>query len=262
MSDSLTGKKILITRPQHQSETLCRMIENKGGQVIRFPVIGIRAVPDTDTLRQTLNRVADYDIGIFISQNAVSWTLELLNKEINALYNLKLIALGKATARLLKEAGFTDISHTETVASSEALLELPVLQANVLKGSRVIIFRGTGGRELLAERLCERGAEVDYAEVYQRIPIEYDNEIIDGIWLHDLPDYVVISSNEGLINLFDMLSSKYRSILLDTQLVVLGPRMAELAERLGFRKAPVIAEETSDEGLFRAIMQVAGVVNK
>lgn len=258
METNLARKKILVTRPQDQSETLCRLIEKKGGEAIRFPVIGIKPPPDPDLLRQTLNRVADYDIGIFISQNAVNWTLELLNKDIQALYNLRIIAVGKTTARLLKKAGFSVISHTVPAASSETLLELPVLQAGSLRGSRVIIFRGVGGREFLAEILTERGAKVDYAEVYQRVPVQYEHNVLEKIWLHDRPDYIVVSSNEGLQYLFDMLSSDQKAILIDTQLVVLGPRMAELAKKLGFIKTPVIAEESSDEGLLRAILHAAG----
>jgi len=257
MADSLAGKIILVTRPVQQSETLCRMIESRGGMAIRFPVIGIKPPPDPDSLCQTLGRVADYDIGIFISRNAVNCTMELLNKEIHALYNLKLIALGKATAQSLQQAGFTDISHTDSIASSETLLELPVLQAGLVKGTRVIVFRGVGGREFLAEALTERGAVVDYAEVYQREPVQYENGTLDRIWLHERPDYVVITSNEGLQYLFDMLSSEQKAILLDTQLVVLGSRMADLAKKLGFNKSPVIAEETSDKGLLKAIIQAA-----
>ena len=168
-----------------------------------------------------------------------------------------------ATAQLLERAGLTVINHTAPVASSETMLELPVLQAGLLKGSRVIIFRGVGGREFLAEVLAERGAVVDYAEVYQRVPVRYDQSILEKIWLHDNPDYVVVTSSEGLQYLFDMLSSDQKAILLDTQLVVLGLRMAQLAKKLGFDKMPVIAEETSDEGLLRAILHHAGgVINK
>ena len=259
MVSRLAGKKILVTRPQYQSETLCKMIENEGGEAIRLPVIGIRPPPDPDTLRRLLARVGDYDIGVFISQNAVIHTLELLNKEIHALYNLKLVAVGKGTARLLKQAGFSDVSHTDSIASSETLLELPVLQASRLKGTRIIIFRGIGGREFLADMLAERGAVVDYAEVYQRVPVRYENRILDKIWLNDRPDYVVVTSSEGLQYLFDMLDSQLKTILLATQLVVLGSRMAELAVKLGFSKMPVIAEETSDKGLLQAILQTAGV---
>lgn len=262
MEINLAGKKILVTRPQYQSETLCRLIENKGGEAIRFPVIGIKPPPDPELTRQILSRVADYDIGIFISQNAVNCTLELLNKGILALSSLKIIALGKATARLLEQAGFTVISHTAPVASSETLLELPVLQTGLLKGTRVIIFRGVGGREFLAETLTERGAVVDYAEVYERVPVRYEHRILEKIWLYDHPDYVIATSSEGLQYLFDMLSSDQKAILLDTQLVVLGARMAKLAKKLGFDKMPVIAEETSDEGLLKAIIRAAGVMNK
>lgn len=261
MDNSLAGKKILVTRPQHQSETLCKLIESKGGEAIRLPLIDIRPPPDTDVLRQTLNRVADYDIGIFISQNAVIWVMELLNKEVHALYNLKLIAVGKATARLLKNAGFTEVSHTDSVASSETMLELPVLQAGLLKGTRIIIFRGIGGRELLAEILVERGAVVDYAEVYQRVPVKYENRFLDKIWLYEHPDYIVVTSNEGLQHLFNMLEFEQKKILLDTQLVVLGSRMAELAGNLGFKKKPLVAIETSDKGLLNAVIQAAGVMN-
>ena len=259
METNLTGKKFLVTRPKQQSEALCTMIESKGGEAIRFPVIRIMPPAGTDALREILSRVADYDIGIFISQNAVNKVLELLNKDIHALYNLKLVAVGKATARLLKKAGFSEISHTDSVASSEALLDLPVLQADLLKGSRIIIFRGVGGRELLANILAERGAIVDYAEVYQRVPVHYENTILDKIWLHERPDYVIVTSNEGLQYLFDMLNLQQKSRLLETQLVVLGSRMAELAMDLGFGKKPVIAGETSDNGLLKAIIQAAGV---
>lgn len=260
MENNLAGKRILVTRPIQQSETLCKMIESKGGEAIRFPVIHIRPSAETKALREKLSKITDYDIGIFISQNAVNRVMELLNTDIHALYNLKLVAVGKATARLLKQAGFGDISHTDSVASSETLLELPIFQANLLKGSRVIIFRGVGGRELLANILAERGAIVDYAEVYQRVPVNYEHSTLDKIWLHDRPDYVVVTSNEGLQYLFDMLDLQQKSGLLETQLVVLGSRMAELAMDLGFRKKPLIAGETSDNGLLKAIIQAAGVI--
>ena len=39
---------------------------------------------------------------------------------------------------------------------SESLLELPELAADRVKGKRVAIFRGDGGRELLAENVARR----------------------------------------------------------------------------------------------------------
>lgn len=258
MSERLKGKKILVTRPKEQAENLCRLIEEEDGIAIRLPVIDIQPVPDAPGLRAFLSKISSYDIGIFVSQNAVTRTLELLNKDFHALHDLRIVAIGKSTARLLKQAGITNVEYSETVASSETLLELPVLSNHHLKGAKVIIFRGIGGREFLADRLSERGAYVDYAEVYLRVPCRYDNVLLENIFFEERPDFVVITSIEGLQNLFDMLSSQQRSILLNTQLLVLGERMAKYALQLGFSKPPVVADETSDRGLLRAIMHSNG----
>ena len=258
MTERLTGKKILVTRPVEQAGKLCELIEKEGGITIRLPVIDIKPLPDEPHLREILSSVSSYDIGIFISQNAVRWTLELLNKDMHALYNLKIVAIGKATASILKQAGITEVEYAETLASSETLLELPVFADQRLKGAKIIIFRGAGGREFLADRLSEKGAFVDYVDVYQRIPCRYDSSILDNIFFYENPDFIVVTSNEGLQNLFDMLSSKQRDVMLNTQLLVLGKRMADLALKLGFTKKPVVAEETSDRGLLKAIMYSVG----
>jgi len=46
--------------------------------------------------------------------------------------------------------------------------------------------------------------------------------------------------------------------MLGTDLVVFGKRMSDLALKLGFRRVPVIANEMSDAGLLRTIMQYSG----
>ena len=50
-----------------------------------------------------------------------------------------------------------------------ALLQVRQLREAIARpAGRVLILRGEGGRELLAERLREQGASVDYLEVYRR----------------------------------------------------------------------------------------------
>lgn len=257
MPERLKGKKILVTRPGEQADALCKLIENEGGNAIRLPVIEIKPVPDGPEVRENLSSIADYDIGIFISQNAVRYTLELLNKDVHALFHLHIVAMGKSTARLLKQAGVTKVDYADAQASSEKLLELPVFNSQHFKGSKVIIFRGVGGREYLADRLSEKGASVDYLEVYQRVACKYDETILDKIFLQNEPDIIIVTSNEGLQNLSDMLSSRHRKTLFATQLLVMGNRMSQLARGLGFTKEPVIVKETSDQGLLNAMVRIA-----
>ena len=259
MGDALNNIKILVTRPQGQAEDICAMIEEQGGQVIRFPVIEIKPVQESEYLQELVTGLSAYHVGIFISRNAVKYTLALLKQNINALKHLQIIATGKATALFLNQSGIVEVCHAKAYAESEALLQLPLLQSSQIAGRNIIIFRGTGGRELLAEKLRARGARVDYAELYERLPVHYERAVLDDIWFNQKPDFVVVSSGEGLQNLFDMLSSEQRDIMLDTNLVVFGKRMSELATKLGFRRPPGVADEMSDAGLFRAIMQHTGV---
>jgi len=258
MSESLLNKRVLVTRPKEQAESLCQFIEEAGGEAIRLPVISIRPMADSDALQRQLALLTNYDIGVFVSQNAVRFTLQFLGKESHALDQLRILAIGQSTARALQRAGIKAVSLPGKISSSEALLDLPMLQTAAVRGKKVIIIRGVGGRGRLAEQLLERGATVDYLEVYQRLPATHDPGELDKIWSCKRPDCIVVTSDEGLQNLFDMLSSKQQALLLNTPLVVLSDRIAELAINLGYRQTPVVASETTDAGLIKAIIATAG----
>ena len=258
MNDALKDKKILVTRPADQAVKLCAMIEAAGGQAINLPAISIELVPVTDLLQRCLSELYKYQIGIFISQNAVQHTLNLLQHDPDRLESLSIIAIGAATAAALKAAGIVAVPLADTEATSETLLELPELQSGRVQGCNILIFRGIGGRELLAETLRARGAQVDYVEVYRRVPARYEQSVLDNIWFRQKPDLIVASSNEGLQNLLDMSGPEQRQIMQNTPLVVLSRRMSDQAQALGFGKAPLIAEETTDQGLFQAILESIG----
>lgn len=233
------------------------MIEACGGVALRLPALEIRAAPGGQLLRERLKDLSGYQFLIFVSRNAVQQTLELLDHKPEPLQCSGILAIGQGTAAALQAAGLAGVQSAGTVAASEQLLELPDLQTNRIKGGQVLIIRGTGGRELLAETLRDRGAQVDYLEVYERVPARYPPAVLDELWFTQKPDLMVATSTEGLQNLFDMSGAEQRRIMQETALVVIGKRMSDLALALGFRRAPVIAEETSDQGLFRAIMTSA-----
>src|SRR5690606_37008031 len=68
----------------------------------------------------------------------------------------------RGTARLSKQA----VTCPWRVHSSEALIELPELKS--VNAQRWLIIKGRGGRQLLADTLRARGAEVTPLDVYQR----------------------------------------------------------------------------------------------
>ena len=247
---TLEGRLIAVTRPSHQAEGLCRAIEAAGGQALRFPVIKIEPPADPQSVQARLQRLADYDVGIFVSRNAVHFTYQALG-DAPLPQSLQRLAVGKATARALAEHGQPAHQLPPEPFNSEALLSLPVLQK--MSSRRVIIFRGNDGRELLAETLRGRGAQVDYAEVYRRSAAMSDpKQLYQALDTGNL-DMIVVTSNEGLQNLLQQVDTEHRPALLQRPLVVISRRGAELAERLGFRGGLSIAETASDAALLEAI---------
>ncbi len=261
MTKVLDGVKVLVTRPEQQAEALCQGIENLGGKAIRFPVIEITQSENQLAVKTILDNIPQYDIGIFISKNAVDWTMKMLDEKTSTqkksnLDKLTLIAIGAATAETLTQVSSTQVI-TNSGANSEALLELDALGAEVICGKKIVIFRGEGGREFLATTLRERGAKVDYAEVYRRDCPEYSRDVIEELCISDNPDVVIITSNSGLENLFSLLNEEQRNALLGKQLVVMGERMLDFSIDFGFTMSPILAEENGDEGILNAIVKWA-----
>ncbi len=258
MQTSLNGIRVLVTRPEDQADKLCHLIENHGGSAIRLPVIEIKASENQQAALAILNKLEDYDIGIFISKNAVDWTMKLLEPRQSALDDLQLIAIGSATAEALTQSTSTARGViTNKGMNSEALLEIDALSARQVNGKNIIIFRGQDGRELLATVLKTRGAHVDYVEVYRRDCPQYDADFIDRVCSPNMPELVVVTSNSGLQNLFALLNPEQRRRLLGKQLIVMGQRMLEFSREFGFITPPIFAEENSDEGILNTIVNWA-----
>ncbi len=259
MGKVLKNLKVLVTRPKQQANNLCELIENLGGTAIRFPVIEINNSENQQVARLIMDDLEQYNIGIFISRNAVEWTLKLLGDKTSALESMSLISIGPATTAALKRA-LSGTVITNFGTNSESLLENEALGAEAVSGKKIIIFRGQGGREHLATTLGQRGAKVDFAEVYRRDCPQYDSDFINKIWALNVPDVVVVTSNNGLENLFSLLNNEQSNLLLSKQLVVMGRRMFDFSVGFGFAKTPIFTEENDDEGILKLIVKWAGTL--
>ena len=121
-----------------------------------------------------------------------------------------------------------------------------------MAGKHAVIFRGEGGRELIADTLIGRGTRVEYAEVYRRRAPSEGAAVFSRLAREGWVDVVIVSSNEGLDNLLAMAGSE-RTRLLRTRLVVISERTAAHARDLGFELTPCVATESSDAGLVDAL---------
>ena len=159
---SLKGLKVLVTRPKDQAQHLCELITQLDGKAIAFPVIEIVESDEKKWPRLNLDTV---DMIIFVSRNAVSGFINGFKLPIPD--RIQLVSIGAGSAQSMQEHGLHVDIQPEQSIGSEGLLLMPDL--TVMSGKRVLIVRGQGGRELLADTLRQRGAIVSYLEVYQRI---------------------------------------------------------------------------------------------
>ncbi len=248
----MNGVTVLVTRPAHQADHLCQLIRSQGGSALRFPLLSIIGPRDPEVLKNITKRLADFDMVIFISPNAVDWGMKVIGEQGGLPANIKVAAVGKGSARQLAKHGVkTDIFPPQQF-NSEALLAMEEMQ--LVAGKRIVIYRGEGGREQLAEVLRERGAKVEYAECYLREKPELDpNELARHLSQGDI-NIVTVTSCESLQNLHDLVEGPARSALLALPIIVVSERAQLLAKALGFKLPAIIAEKPGDEEMVRAVI--------
>ncbi|MDA1106849.1 MAG: uroporphyrinogen-III synthase [Proteobacteria bacterium] len=253
-ADTLAGVTVVVTRPRHQAARLCHLIEARGGRAVLFPVLEIIDVEDSGPARALIQRLDEFDLAIFVSANAVHKAAPMIAARAGFPARLRVAAIGRRTAEVLQAHGLRADIQPQEGFTSEALLALPEMQ-NV-QGKNIVIFRGTGGRALLGETLTQRGAHVSYAEVYRRVRPVCEGAELVRVLEDNKKVVMVVTSNEGLQNLFEMAGVQGQPLLRHTRLVVMSARNAECARSLGFGKA-VVAEQADDEGLIDGVITAA-----
>ncbi|MGD8639883.1 MAG: uroporphyrinogen-III synthase [Gammaproteobacteria bacterium] len=244
------GATVVVTRPAHQADGLCQLVEQHGGTALRFPVLDITGPDDEASVVAMIQRLAEFDMAIFISPNAVQWGMRLAGALPPA---LKIAAVGKGSARELMQRGIEPDIFPSQQFNSEALLAMDAMRD--VTDQRIVIFRGVGGRELLADTLRERGAAVEYLECYRRVQPDVDPAILTEPLQQGAVDIVIVTSNEGLENLLAMAGDQAAEQLLTLPLIVVSERSRDRARQLGFRGEVIIAQQPSDQGLIDAVLQ-------
>ena len=245
-----------MTRPADQADRLCSLIESAGGQPIRFAALSIRAAPHRKSLQVRLRNLARYHILVFISRNAVVWGMRAIADLAIPFAGFRghIAAVGAGTAQALAEHGIT--THIQPVSGSGSEALLMESDLSDLRGRRILIFRGTGGREHLRDTLRARGAEVDYAECYQRAAGGADPEPLRSAWRSGKLGVVTMTSVSGIESLIDALGAAERRHLLNTPAVVVSERQREAALHKGWRAPVVTADDASDAAIVRAVADI------
>ncbi|MDD2738512.1 MAG: uroporphyrinogen-III synthase [Methylomonas lenta] len=247
MTTGLNGAWVLVTRPVAQAEKLCKLITQQNGQALHFPTLEIQPLKvDGELIEKALH----CDWLIFTSTNAVDFALRALSGKMTRLHALKLAAVGKATANALQEVGLKVACVPETEFSSEGLLAESAMHR--VSSQRVMIVRGLGGREKLAQTLRSRGADVDYLEVYRRNLPDVDSSLLIQHVQDGQLQASTVTSAEGLQNLLTMLDKETVVLLQKIPLVVVSDRLKQLAQQLGFAYV-IVSKQPTDAAILETL---------
>ncbi|WP_321947815.1 fused uroporphyrinogen-III synthase HemD/membrane protein HemX [Paraburkholderia sp. J10-1] len=269
---------VVITRPAGQSDGLAGRLAQRGMRTLDFPLISIAPVTDEAPLRAALGALERYALVVFVSPNAVDRAFACY-ASVSSIWPpaLPVAVVGPASVAALERHGVAEPEH-RVVSPAGAGEEEPArfdseslyaalektFGADAFAGKRVLIVRGDGGREWLAERLREAGAEVETVAAYRRVvpepPIATWTQV--HALLEGAPHAWLVTSSEGVRNL-DELAREHLTAgeiveLRHAPLVAPHPRIAETARSMGFDRITVSG--AGDERIVETLLGLASSV--
>ena len=241
------AKNVLLTRAEGQNEKLASLLRAASISPRAIPMLEIRCEPPGKHFKQVAMNLDRYGHIVFVSQNAVACALD----DLEAFWPqwpaaLRWHAVGAATGRLLRDRGIDVLVPDEP--STEGMLASGVFDR--VAGDKILIVRGRGGREQLAQELARRGGEVSYLEVYTRCPVtlaEDERQLLLAL----LPAVAVIYSGETL----QALAANLGEVRKGLSIVVPSGRVRSVAADMGF--GDVIVAQGPDEQSMLAAIRVA-----
>jgi len=246
-SGGLGGCRIVVTRPRAQAIALSERLRALGAVPVWFPTIDIEPLADHAALDAALARLAEFDLVVFVSANAVACAWARLARVWPA--TLAAGATGPGTAAALAERGVARVIVPPAQFDSEGLIAELERLGN--QPARVLILKGEGGREWLADTLRARGAQVECVASYRRAPGHADPRVIGELAREGQLGGTVVASSEGGDHLMELLGPHALEWLNRAPVFVPHARIAQRMRAHGLTQ--VVLTGGGDAGLVAGI---------
>jgi uroporphyrinogen III methyltransferase/synthase len=257
----LRDRTIVITRALKQAAPFAAALESYGARVISCPTIEI-VEPDSFTpLDEAIQNLYGYDWLIFTSVNGVDYFLRRLKefeRDVSELDELKLCAIGEATAERLRDASIhVDIVPEEFKAEGVfAALERFIGGASGFHGQNFLIPRAAQARDYLPRALEAAGARADVVPAYRTVaPQDTEKRRVEALLAGGAVDCITFTSSSTVRNFAELFDTTDLSILLaEVKVACIGDITASTAAEYGLR-TDIQPQEFTTYALARAIAQ-------
>jgi uroporphyrinogen-III synthase len=187
----LDGRRILLTRAEHQLDSVSQAVRRQGAIPIHFPCLAVQSQPET--IKQAVSQLDDYSDVVFTSVNGVQSVAATVGDLNTLLQSKRVAAVGIKTAEALRHAG------VETDIIPEDPSQDGLIQAYLKYGlpRRLMFFRAREGHDVLTRALKNRGIDVLLVPAYQTVcPQDDASEVIAALEHADI-DAVLLGSSKA-----------------------------------------------------------------
>jgi uroporphyrinogen-III synthase len=209
---------------------------------VALPLIGVAPAADAASVEAAWASLAKQRLVMFVSPNAVEHFFAL--RPVGETWPAGVLAgsPGPGTTRALLDLG---VPAAQTVApaadaaqfDSEALWQQ--LAAQDWRGAPVLIVRGDGGRDWLAETLRGRGAQVSHVAAYRREAPVFDavqQSLLAAALREPASHLWYFSSSEAVDHLARLTATFEPPRWAEARALATHPRIAERARHLGIAR--------------------------
>ena len=249
----LFGKRIVVTRPRHQSGRLGRLLEVEGAEVCYLPTIRIEPPGSWEPLDQAIRDMATFQWIVFTSTNGVEQFFKRLThqkRDARSLANAKVAAIGSETAESLRRHGVEpDLIPSEF--RGEGLVA--EFQGTLTPGTRILLPVAAEARDLVPRELTRMGATVVSVPAYQTLPVKEGIEALRRELQEKRIHAVTFTSSSSVRNFMSLLSDEEPRLLNSVIIAAIGPITAETVREFGLRTA-IMPKQSTVPALAEAIV--------
>ena len=226
-------KKIALisTRPQETNVQLSDELKKSEIKLLSFPLTEIYPLNNYQIFDGVIKNIKTYQHIIFISTNAVHFFVERVKKlSLQIPKNLIFSSIGPTTKLLLQKKLSVDVHFPNKTFDSEHLLKEKIY--NNVKGQKILIIRGEGGRETLKNALEEKGGIVNYGECYIRKYVDIDLIQLKNDLVNYHHQFILFSSTNSAKHFIDQLHNIETGWLQNIKIIVNHEKIEGLLSKI------------------------------
>jgi uroporphyrinogen III methyltransferase/synthase len=246
---ALDGRRVLVTRPAHQSGALATLLREAGALPVILPTIEIAPPASFAALDTALGAPGRYDWIVFTSVNGVDSAFARaaqLGVGPEVWQSARIAAIGPATAAALHRRG----ARVDAVPD-EYRAERIVDATQPASGTRFLLLRANLADRRLRRALEERGAQADDVIAYRTLLRGYDpgaRSRVQGV------DAITFTSSSTVRGFVSLLGEAWREAAAGAAIASIGPITSATARAMGIGVDAEAAEHTM-AGLVAALAQ-------